>query len=328
MKTGRKPLLLRPSGKDYLWGGNRLNDEFEKGLDLIPLAETWECSTHPDGPSYVVGGEFDEQELAQVLREYPEYLGERHRGENTLPILIKFIDAKKDLSVQVHPTDDYAQKHEKGQLGKTEMWYVLDASKDAKLVYGLKHDRTEEQLRQAIMNGTVIKELQWVPVKKDDLFFIEAGTIHAIGAGALVAEIQENSNLTYRLYDYDRVGKDGKKRELHIDKALKVANLRSSAEPRQPLRVLKYRQGVASELLTRCKYFEVYRMIVNTERRQQVHYHADEIAFRVLLCVNGCGTISYTDGSITFYKGDCIFVPADSEVLTIHGQAQFLDVRG
>lgn len=164
--------------------------------------------------------------------------------------------------------------------------------------------------------------------KKDDLFFIEAGTIHAIGAGALVAEIQENSNLTYRLYDYDRVGKDGKKRELHIDKALNVANLKSSAEPKQPLRVLKYRQGIASELLTRCKYFEVYRMIVNTERRQKVHYRADEIAFRVLLCVNGCGTISYEGGNLPFYKGDCIFVPADSEVLTIHGQAQFLDVRG
>lgn len=173
-----------------------------------------------------------------------------------------------------------------------------------------------------------MKDLQWVPVKEDDLFFIEAGTVHAIGAGALVAEIQENSNLTYRLYDYDRVGKDGKKRELHIDKALDVANLKSSAEPRQPLRVLKYRQGVASELLTRCKYFEVYRMIVNTERRQKVHYRADGIAFRVLLCVNGCGTISYDGGSITFYKGDCIFVPADSEILTLHGQAQFLDVRG
>lgn len=170
--------------------------------------------------------------------------------------------------------------------------------------------------------------LQKVPIHKDDLFFIQAGTVHAIGAGALVAEIQENSNLTYRLYDYDRVGKDGKKRELHVDKALDVANLKSSAEPRQPLRVLKYRQGVASELLTRCKYFEVYRMIVNTERRQKVHYRADDIAFRVLLCVNGCGTISYDGGSITFYKGDCIFVPADSEVLTIHGQAQFLDVRG
>lgn len=165
-------------------------------------------------------------------------------------------------------------------------------------------------------------------IYKDDLFFIPAGTVHAIGAGALVAEIQESSNLTYRLYDYDRIGKDGKKRELHIDKALDVANLYSSAEPKQPLRVLKYRQGVASELLTRCKYFEVYRMIVNTERRQTVHYRADELAFRVLLCVNGCGTISHENGTIPFYKGDCIFVPADSVTLTIHGQAQFLDVRG
>src|SRR5699024_9847635 len=127
-----------------------------------------------------------------------------------------------------------------------------------------------------------------VPIRKDDLFFIEAGTIHAIGAGALVAEIQENSNLTYRLYDYDRIDKNGKKRELHIDKAMAVANLKSSAAPRQPLRVLKYRPGVANELLCRCKYFEVYRMIVNTDRRQIVRYRADEVSFRVLLCVKGC----------------------------------------
>lgn len=328
MKNKNKPLLLRPSGKDYLWGGSRLNDEFEKEIDLSPLAETWECSTHPDGPSYVVGGVFDGVELQEVLKEHPEYLGERHKGEYSLPILIKFIDAKKDLSVQVHPDDAYARDHENGQLGKTEMWYVLDAGKDARLIYGLKRDSSEAEMRKAIADGTLTNYLQQVPIKKDDLFFIEAGTIHAIGAGALVAEIQENSNLTYRLYDYDRVGKDGKKRELHIDKALQVANLKSSAEPRQPLRVLKYRQGVACELLTRCKYFEVYRMLVNTERRQKVHYSADEIAFRVLLCVNGCGTISFESGNMTFYKGDCIFVPADSEVLTIHGQAQFLDVRG
>ena len=328
MANKRKPLLLRPSGKDYLWGGSRLNDEFEKNIELTPLAETWECSTHPDGPSYVVGGKFNGKKLAEVLKASPEYLGKRHRGKNDLPILIKFIDAKKDLSVQVHPTDAYAKEHENGQLGKTEMWYVLDASKDAKLIYGLKWDRTKDQMRKAVADGTLMRDLQKVSVKKDDLFFIEAGTIHAIGAGALVAEIQENSNLTYRLYDYDRVDKDGKKRELHIDKALQVANLKSSAEPRQPLRVLKYQQGLACELLTRCKYFEVYRMIVNTERRQKVHYWTDELAFRVLLCVNGCGTISYEDGSITFYKGDCIFVPADSEILTIHGQAQFLDVRG
>lgn len=304
MQNKNKPFLLRPSGKDYLWGGSRLNDEFEKNIDLQPLAETWECSTHPDGPSYVVGGEFDGKELAEVLKAHPEYLGERHKGKCTLPILIKFIDARKTClyrytlrmnMLRIRKTDSLARR-------KCGMCWMPD--------------------------GTVMRYLQKVPIHKDDLFFIPAGTVHAIGAGALVAEIQESSNLTYRLYDYDRIGKDGKKRELHIDKALDVANLYSSAEPKQPLRVLKYRQGVASELLTRCKYFEVYRMIVNTERRQTVHYRADELAFRVLLCVNGCGTISYEGGNLPFYKGDCIFVPADSVTLTIHGQAQFLDVRG
>ena len=323
----RPPIFLRPSGKDYLWGGNRLNEDFGKAIPLSPLAETWECSTHPDGSSFAFGGEFDGQSLAEILRAHPEYLGTRHTGETSLPILVKFIDARENLSVQVHPDDVYARTQENGQLGKTEMWYVLDASENSRLVYGLSQDVEAATLRRAISEGTLGKYLQWVPIRKDDVFFIPAGTIHAIGAGALVAEIQENSNLTYRLYDYDRVGRDGKKRELHIDKALAAANLRSSAEPRQPLRVLKYRQGAASELLTRCKYFEVYRMIVNTEG-QQVHYRADEMAFRVLLCVRGWGTVSFRGGNTPFRKGDCVFVPADSEVLTICGQAQFLDIRG
>ena len=206
---------------------------------------------------------------------------------------MKLIDARKDLSVQVHPDDDYAKMKEHGQLGKTEMWYVLDAARDAKLIYGLRQDCTKKEMQKALAEGTVMKYLQKVPIHKDDLFFIPAGTIHAIGAGALVAEIQESSNLTYRLYDYDRIGKDGKKRELHIDKALDVADLHGSAEP-----------------------------------RQTVHYRADRMAFRVLLCMDGCGTISYDEGTVNFYKGDCVFVPADSEVLTIHGQAQFLDIRG
>ena len=322
------PLMLRPSGKDYLWGGSRLNDDFEKNIAMDPLAETWECSTHPDGPCYVAGGGFDGKELAEVLRQHPEYLGERHRGRDSLPILIKFIDARRDLSVQVHPTDEYAREHERGQSGKTEMWYVLDAARDAELVYGLNKDCTREELRHAIGEGRLMRYLQRVPVHKDDLFFIRAGTIHAIGAGALIAEIQESSNLTYRLYDYDREDKNGAKRELHVEKALAVADLSASGEPRQPLRVLKYRQGCASELLCRCRYFEVYRLLVNTERRQKVHYRADGLAFRVLLCVNGCGTISHEGGAVPFYKGDCLFVPADSVTLTIHGKAQFLDVRG
>lgn len=322
------PFILQPSGKDYLWGGQRLNTEFEKQIDLDPLAETWECSTHPDGPSIVKTGGFKGQTLSKVISDNPQFLGARHSEDKALPILIKFIDAKSDLSVQVHPDDEYAKLHEDGQLGKTEMWYVLDATKDARLVYGLKKDCTKEQIRESIEKGKLSNLLQSVKVNKDDLFFIEAGTIHAIGAGCLIAEIQENSNLTYRLYDYDRVGKDGKKRELHIDKSLKVANLKSSSEPKQPLRVLKYRPGVAKELLSRCKYFEVYRMLVNTERRQSVTYSSDNLSFRVLLCIKGCGVLKFEDHSLEFFKGDCIFVPADSVEIKIHGHAHFLDIIG
>lgn len=324
------PFLLKPAGKDYLWGGNRLNDDFSKGIDMKPLAETWECSTHPDGPSVAASGMFAGMTLAGVLKAHPEFLGTHPQTKGELPILIKFIDAREKLSVQVHPDDAYASEHENGQLGKTEMWYVLDASKDANLVYGLRHNVSKEALRRSIGDGTVEKYLQKVPVKKDDLFYIEAGTIHAIGAGALIAEIQENSNLTYRLYDYDRVDKNGKKRELHVDKALEAAALKASSEPVQPLRVLKYRKGCALELLCRCKYFEVYRMLVNTERcRELVDYQADSTSFRVLLCTGGCGSIYFGEGeSLSFFKGDCIFVPADSVKIKIHGKTQFLDVRG
>lgn len=208
------------------------------------------------------------------------------------------------------------------------MWYVLDASRGARLVYGLNHDCSEALIRGAIAKGTLSNYLQVVPVKKDDLFFIEAGTIHAIGAGCLIAEIQENSNLTYRLYDYDRVDKNGEKRELHVDKAMEVANLNRSIKPKQPMRVTHFYPGVAYELLSRCKYFEVYRMLVNTERKQKVTLCADEMSYRVLLCTDGCGNMSYDGGYINFYKGDCVFIPADSVEILIHGMAQFLDVRG
>lgn len=323
-----KPLRLRPSGKDYLWGGRRLNDDLSKNMDTYPLAETWECSTHPDGPSYVVGGVYDGLALADVLKKHPEYLGTHSAACRELPVLIKFIDAKENLSVQVHPDDSYAKEHENGQLGKTELWYVLDAAKDAELVYGLRWETDADTLRTAIGKGTLEQYLQKVPVRKDDVFLVRSGTIHAVGAGVLLAEIQENSNLTYRLYDYDRLDKNGHKRPLQVEKALTVANLKGSSEPRQPIRVLQYRQGAASELLGRCKYFEVHRIIVNTERRQKVTYFADELSFRVLLCINGCGVIAYEGEIVPVYKGDCFFVPAKSVQLTLHGAMQFLDIRG
>lgn len=324
-----KPFLLKPAGKDYLWGGNRLQTEFNKELPLEPLAETWECSTHPAGPSIIASGIYEGMSLTQLLAEHPEFLGTHPGAEGELPILIKFIDAKKDLSVQVHPTDEYAREHENGQLGKTEMWYVMDAAPDAHLIYGFYHDIEKPQLKESLENGTVEKYLQKIKIQKDDVFLIEAGTVHAIGAGALIAEIQENSNLTYRLYDYNRLDKNGKPRELHIKKALEVANLKGSAEPRQPLRLLKYKKGAAEEFLCRCKYFQVERYLLNTESsRKLIEFQTDKNSFQVFLCLDGCGVIFMEDGdSLNFFKGDCFFVPADSMKIRLHGKARFLKVQ-
>ena len=211
------------------------------------------------------------------------------------------------------------------------MWYVLDAAKDASLVYGFRHDMMKADLEESLRKGTVEKYLQKVPVQRDDVFYIKAGTVHAIGAGVLIAEIQESSNLTYRMYDYNRVDKNGNPRELHIEKSLDVANLKGSAEPRQPMRVLRYREGCASEFLCRCQYFQAERLLVNTERcRKMADFQTGSNSFQVLLCTNGCGTVLWGEGeeaqSLPFFRGDCIFVPADSVPMKLHGKAQFLKV--
>lgn len=325
-----KPFLLKPAAKDYLWGGNRLNDEFGKNISISPLAETWECSTHPDGQSVVASGEDAGKTLGEVLYHHPEFLGthplQTMDGKPELPILIKFIDAKNDLSVQVHPDDDYALVNEKS-LGKTEMWYVLGARKGATLVHGFKQDMDAKRIKKAVAVGNIELFLNRVQVHKDDLFYIEAGTVHAIGAGVLVAEIQESSNLTYRLYDYGRIDKSGRQRELHIDKALQVINYASTAVPRQPMRLLRYKQGCASELLTRCKYFQVERLLLNTEiYRELTSFKTESNSFHALLCTDGCGVLFGENFMMNFFKGDCVFVPADSIPLKLHGKAQLLDV--
>lgn len=326
---GSAPFLLQPAGKDYLWGGMRLKDDFAKDVDLDPLAETWECSTHPDGESTVATGPFAGQALSQVLKAHPEYLGSNPNTVGELPILIKLIDAQKDLSVQVHPDDVYAKTYESGQLGKTEMWYVLDASPDAQLVYGFSRTLTREMVRESIEAGTIEKYLQKVPIHRDDVFFIEAGTVHAIGAGALIAEIQESSNLTYRMYDYGRTDKQGNRRPVHIEKALDVMDLSACQAPRQPMRVLRYRRGYATEFLCRCPYFQVERMLLNTEIcHEMAQIQTDCHSFQVLLCTEGCGVINGDDGLVlNFFRGDCLFIPANSMVLCLHGKAQFLKVR-
>lgn len=318
------PFLLAPAGKDYLWGGNRLKTVFNKMLDITPLAETWECSTHPDGPSVVVSGKHQGKTLIQVLEEYPEYLGTNNQTCKELPILIKFIDAEKDLSVQVHPSDEYAQKYENGSFGKTEMWYVLDATEDATLVYGFNADVNEEMVREALEKGELEKYLNIVKVKKGDVFFIPSGQVHAIGAGALIAEIQQNSNLTYRLYDYNRRDKDGNLRELHIDKAMAVSNLKRSEQPTQRMENSQHNEKYDIETICECTYFKVDRINIHT-KDDNIEYNTGSDSFEVLLCIEGQGAIGIQNGEIIdINKGQCIFVPANSVMMNLSGDMHVL----
>lgn len=321
------PFLLQPAVKASIWGGRRLKDEYGKRSEVNPLAETWECSTHPDGESLAADGIYKGLPLGEILKLHPEYLGTRCGSGGMLPVLIKLIDAGQDLSVQVHPDDEYAKMNENGQRGKTEMWYVLYADQGAELIYGFNRTLSKTQLRDALNNKTVDRYLQHVPVRKDDVFFVEAGMVHAIGEGMVIAEIQENSNLTYRLYDYERTDKHGCKRELHIEKALDVVNLQSAVHPRQPMRIMKYKNGYALELLCRCRYFQVERLLLNTERhRDMADFKTGGGSFQVLLCTAGCGSLFGKERIIHFFKGDSIFVPANSMPLKLHGRAQLLNV--
>lgn len=326
-KQKNEPFLLSPVYKEVMWGGRRLSDDFNKETGPSIVAESWECSTHKDGISTIATGEHKGKLLADVLIEHSDYLGAHNCDKKELPILVKLIDAEKNLSVQVHPDDEYAKKFENNSHGKTEMWYVLDARDNTEIIFGFNKDLTKKELVSSLFEGNLTKHLQKVNVKKNDVFYIDAGTVHGICAGTLIAEIQQSSNLTYRLYDYDRVDKTGQKRELHTKKAIEVAKLSSSKEPRQPLRVLKYIKGCASELLCRCKYFQVERMLVNTTlNRNMVSFQTDYTTFKVLLCTEGCGTLLSENEVISFVKGDCIFVPANSVEIKIHGITQFLCV--
>ena len=320
------PFLLKPVGKDYLWGGQRLRADFGKESVLNPLAETWECSTHPDGPSLVESGAFAGMTLKEVLKEHPEYLGthplcnytKEQLAAGELPVLIKFIDAKKDLSVQVHPDDEYARTYENGSRGKTEMWYVLDAAKDSSLVYGFSQDMEREQLKKSMEDGTIGEYLQKIPVHKNDTFYIEAGTVHAIGAGCLMAEIQENSNLTYRMYDYDRRDKYGNPRELHVKKALDVVDTKAYVKDNTTEVMLEENEHYSLERLVQCKYFECLKY----EIKDEVKIVADESSFVSLVFIEGSGTIEADDykQEVPFKAGESFFVSSGKRSINIKGK--------
>lgn len=310
-------LKLKPVFKDYIWGGTRLTDDYGFNTGFDKTAEGWMLACHKDGMNTIEGGTFDKMPLDKVI----EAAGaEQLTGKNCLrfpyfPILIKLIDAYDNLSVQVHPDDDYARRVE-NEFGKTEMWYVLDAADGAELIYGFKEAITKKDFRKAIENGTLLDKLNRVKIKKGDRFFIEAGTVHAIGKGALIAEIQQNSNCTYRVYDYGRIGKDGKPRALHIDKALDVSVTAPPQYGTNPEGAEEQYDGYSYQKLTACSLFTVDRYAVS----KSVNLTADSRSFHHLLILDGCGSIDGRPAK----KGDSFLVPAGFGNYSINGTIEFL----
>lgn len=298
-------LKLSPACKDYLWGGTKLKTAFNKSCDTEILAETWELSCHKDGHSTITNGTYQGKTLAEYIEiQGKQILGSHCERFENFPILIKFIDSEQPLSVQVHPDDCYALAHE-GQYGKTEMWYVIDCEEDAFLYYGFKEALSKEAFEAHIKNGTLEEALNKVKVKKGDVFFIESQTIHAIGSGITIAEIQQNSNVTYRVFDYNRVGADGKQRELHIDQAIAVTNLDFTGK------AYCFGSHIAS-----CDIFEVDKLELSSEESMQ---HADADSFHSLIVIDGTGTVTSNGTTLSVQKGDSLFVPAGLGSYTISG---------
>ena len=304
MERNQYPLKLQSVCKEIIWGGNRLKSEYGKVADLDKIAESWELTVRHDGMNVIENGEYAGMTLG-------EYLGDEAEG---FPLLIKLIDACDKLSIQVHPDDTYAKEKE-GEYGKTEMWYIVDAEPGAKLVYGLKN-YSKDTFREAVANGTLEDYMNAVDVKKGDIFFIPSGLVHAIGAGILIAEIQQSSNVTYRVYDYMRRGKDGKLRELHVDKALDVTRLTPSEEENTPC-VTADGNG-RWERLASCPYFTAERWSLTGSRTV-----GREDTFVSLVCLEGEGELTWDGGQRTYRKGDSLFIPAGLYA-AVSGSAELL----
>ncbi|MEE1187113.1 MAG: type I phosphomannose isomerase catalytic subunit [Acutalibacteraceae bacterium] len=303
------PLLLKPVIKDYLWGGTRLKTEFGFKTDKQIAAEGWMLACHKDGTNTVTNGAYAGKPLDEALKLFGY--------EEKFPILIKLIDAKDRLSVQVHPDNKYALENE-GEYGKTEMWYVVDCEENAQLIYGFKEKISRSEFEERINNNTLDEVMNYVPVKKGDVFFIKSGTLHAIGKGILIAEIQQNSNTTYRVSDYGRLGADGKPRELHVSKAVDVTLTDVPDIPYGKVGEVKTFSFGSERQLADCEYFKTVKL--DLDGTQEID---TKNAFVSLLVLSGEISVKYTDGEVKAEKGGCIFIPQGINVC-VSGKAEII----
>ena len=295
---------LTPALKDNIWGGNKLR-EYGKESDKDRIAESWELS-------FTAGGEAKIEDGREMTEAFPrETWGTACEKFHAFPVLTKFIDAEDKLSVQVHPSDEYALENE-GQFGKTEMWYVVDAEEGAGLYMGLERECDKDEFSRAVADGTVEELLSFKTVKPGDVYFIPSGTIHAIGAGVVIFEIQQNSTLTYRLYDYMRRDKEGNLRELHVDKAMKVSLL-------EPYKESEFDTNDAN-VIGKCEYFETRKYSLNFTKQS---FNVENNSYLSITCVKGEGTIE--GQRIT--RGDTFFIPAGEGEVTVEGNLDIIAVR-
>lgn len=313
------PMKLQPAFKDYLWGGNRLVTEFDKQSPYEKTAESWELSCHPDGLSVIANGDFKGKTLQEYIASHPQALGRNCIDPTHFPVLIKLIDACDRLSIQVHPDNDYARRVE-GEDGKTEMWYIIDCDEGAELLYGFEHPITKEEFEQSIKNNTLLDLVKHVPVHPGDVFFIPSGTLHAIGKGILIAEIQQNSNTTYRVYDYNRLGTDGNPRPLHVEKAVDVTHLTVAPNAGKPQGTPEQKTGYISTLLSSCDYFQVTRLDI----QQSAELIARNDSFHAIQILDAPASLEWNGISLSLKKGDTVFLPAGTGTYRIAGKCTAL----
>ncbi len=310
---------LYPSLKQNIWGGQRLKSLY-KNNEMENIAEAWALSCHKDGVSLVASGEHRGKTFPEMLEILgKDALGTACRDCGEFPLLIKFIDAEDKLSIQVHPDDCYARAYE-NDSGKTECWYILDAKEDSELIYGFNRDISKQELRAKINDGTLLDAVNRTKVKKGDVVYIPSKTLHAIGAGIFLAEVQQSSNATYRVFDYKRTDKDGKERELHIDKAVDVLDTKKLQADFSAAGKKTLRESCSETLLASSEYFRINLLETDGECTE----NADEKSFVSLLFLEGRATVECSGESMEAFAGDSFFVSAGSGIYKITGNAKIL----
>lgn len=313
------PLQFEPILKERIWGGEKLKTLLHKPITSNITGESWELSTVQGDVSIVANGELKGKSLTELINSFPdEILGTavHTRFGKQFPLLFKYLDAREDLSIQVHPNDELAKKRH-DSFGKTEMWYIMQADDNARIIVGFKENSNADEYLENLKNKTLLSILDNVKVQSGDVFFLETGTVHTIGAGIVVAEIQQTSDITYRLYDFDRVDANGNTRELHVDLALEAINY-NKVETKKSYT----NKSNQSNTVVDCPYFTTNFIpldgVISVSKSGET--------FTVYMCVEGSFEIEYNNSKTQYIKGDTVLIPAAMNAFILNGKASILEI--